>query len=230
MPHDEYRYNSCIFGVPKKKGILIQQIDSGNKPAFRENIMVYNIGRTEVYVEIKHGTNAKWEGTISAATIKPREKLVVKFGETLYYVTAVKVWNTSNVRAVVHCRHTENRNNCWVIKEPGTFDENKNIFLKHVFPLGVKYLPYLGAGLSGIISVFWPHSEPNLWEQIYDKVMKLVNRKVLDAINVILDCDIKKCYEWMKKIEIEDSEDLSFDYMILAEYLVGLEKKVYFRE
>ncbi|KAJ8960434.1 hypothetical protein NQ318_013718, partial [Aromia moschata] len=227
------QYNSNTFGIAMHQDILAVKQDSGIFPESQKNYIVFNIGRTEVYAELKYGTKVMWHGVADAATVRPGEWKELNNGQRPYYVTGLKVYNNTDERAVVHCATSDDKYYLYVKKEEGSFDEIRNKIIKSIVVLGLKYVPYVGSGLSGLVGAFWPRSENNVWEQVQGKIEPLVDEKILDAISGILNGDIRHYQERIGVLakEIEeggDPEDIRVHYMNIAQDLIGFEKKFMF--
>lgn len=230
---EDTRYNSNTFGVPPNDSILPVQQDSGILPEAHKNYLVYNIGRTEVYVELKYGTKVMWHGIADTATVHPGEKKELDNWGRPYYVTGLKVYNNTSTRAIVHCATAGDKYFTFANREPGAFDEVRNEILKQVFVVGLKQIPYVGSGLSGLVNAFWPKSEADVWDQIQDKIKVLVDEKILQTISGILSGDLRYYRERIAALaeEIENggaSEDVKSHYMNIAQDMVGFENKFRF--
>ncbi|KAJ8960441.1 hypothetical protein NQ318_013725 [Aromia moschata] len=227
------RYNSNTFGIAAGDSLTPVQQDTGIFPESHRNYVVYNMGRTEVYAKLKYGTKVMWHGVADEATIKPGETKELNNWGRPYYVTGCKIYNNTKERAVVQCVYAPNVFPLFADLEPGAFDELRNKMLKEVVAFGIKYVPYVGAGLSAMVKAFWPENKPNVWEQIQDKVEALVEKQVLNAIAGILSGDVKYFQERITVLseEIENGgspESLRVHYMNIAQDLVGFEKKFIF--
>ncbi|KAJ8960435.1 hypothetical protein NQ318_013719 [Aromia moschata] len=223
------RYNSNTFGIDAKENTLVIQQDTGIIPESHDNFIVYNIGRTAVHAELKYGTKVMWHGITDSATVQPGEWKELDNGGRPYYVTGLQVYNNTDERAVVHCATSDDKYYLYAKKEEGSFDEIRNKIIKSIVVLGLKYVPYVGSGLSGLVGAFWPSGEKNVWEQVQGKVEALVDQKVLEAISGILNGDIRHFQERITVLsqEVENGgnpEDLRMHYMNIAQDLIGFEK------
>lgn len=227
------RYNSNTFGIKPNDSILPIQQDTGIIPETHKNYLVYNVGRTEVYAELKYGTKVMWHGVAHTATIHPGERKELKNWGKPYYVTGLKVYNNTDIRAIVHCALSGDKYFLFADREPGSFDKIRNQLLKQVFVVGLKQVPHVGAGLSGLVNAFWPKGEPDVWDQIQDKIKALVDEKILQTISGILSGDVRYYKERITTLseEIENGgapEDLRSHYMNIAQDMVGFENKFRF--
>ncbi|KAJ8921438.1 hypothetical protein NQ315_003056 [Exocentrus adspersus] len=227
------RYNSNTFGIDPNDEISPVQQDSGVFPTSHLNYLVYNVGRTEVYAELKYGTKVMWHGTADTSTILPGEKKILVNGGKPYYVTGLRIYNNSDTRAVVHCATADDAYYLYADREPGTFDEMKNKLLRQLFVVGLKHIPYVGSGLSGLVEKFWPENQANVWEQIQDKVRALVDERILQTISGVLTGDLRYYQERLTALaeEMENGaapENLQAHYMNIAQDLIGFEHKFRF--
>ncbi|KAG9496380.1 hypothetical protein J7337_012968 [Fusarium musae] len=56
--------------------------------------------------------------------------------------------------------------------------DNVNKVLKVVVSVGFNEVPVVGGMLSGLLDLFWPGGDDDLWEGIKDKVERLVDEKI----------------------------------------------------
>ncbi|XP_018576463.1 uncharacterized protein LOC108914978 [Anoplophora glabripennis] len=227
------RYNSNTWGVDANKNIVPLQQDTGLFPGAHKNYLVYNIGRTPVYAELKYGTKVMWHGVADKGTIAPGEKKILKNWGKSYYVTGLQVFNKTGIRAIVHCATEDDEYRLYADKETGAFDEIMYKLLKEIFVQGLKLVPRVGSGLAGIVNQFWPKNEPSVWDQIQDKVKALVDEKILHTISGILSGDLRYYRERITTLseEIESGSnpnDIRIHYMNIAQDMVGFENKFKF--
>ncbi|XP_049823932.1 uncharacterized protein LOC109599065 [Aethina tumida] len=223
-----YYYDSGIHGLKGGDSTTILEQDSGLFPTRHSDYEVFNIGRSPVYCALKYGTKIAWIGNITTAIVKPGERKMVMNNHKPYYVTALKLQNDTSKR-VITCAHYEGGGSDYP-DEKFEFDMNVNNVLRELVAAGIKYVPYVGSGLSFLVKLFWPEQKKSVWEQVRDQVTSLVDQKILEAINALLAGDIAQYKSRIQTIvdEIKDKKDASAHYMNIAQDLIGFENKFIF--
>ncbi|KAJ8961694.1 hypothetical protein NQ318_021293 [Aromia moschata] len=181
------RYNSNCFSIlPKSNKTFLTQ-ESGTIDLPQKNYKVYNIGRTPVYVELIRGIRSEWQGAVDSCVVQPGETKIFNNKENAYYTTALKIYNNTTVRAIVHASTTNGVFPMVVPKEPGVFDSDYNKKLRELFTVGVKYTPYITKKFRGLADTFWPPNKPHVWKQIQTKLEPLLESTILYGIRESVD-------------------------------------------
>lgn len=60
----------------------------------------------------------------------------------------------------------------------GDFDWND--LAKTALMTGVKFVPYVGSILGAFVSILWPSSQEDIWEEIRERVEKLIDKKIAE--------------------------------------------------
>ncbi|KAJ8978116.1 hypothetical protein NQ317_015926 [Molorchus minor] len=210
----EYRFNSNTFGIKSNDDIVPITQDCGLFPGVHDDYLVYNVGRTEVYCEVQYGTKVLCYGNSDTATVQPGEIKVLSNRGRNYYVTALKIYNNTGERAVVHCANARQ-----ILHFGGKGTR---------CAVGIKYVSYIGSGLPGLIKTFWPDNQPSIWDRISDKVEALVDKRILERIEHILSRDVT-CYrdriaELSRQIEeSRPREYLRANYVNIAQHVIDFE-------
>ncbi|KAG5898399.1 hypothetical protein JTB14_030377 [Gonioctena quinquepunctata] len=225
--------------IQPKSSKCLSFYNSGFFPSSRPDYKVCNIGKTPVYVQLKYGTApAVWWGSIGdRQLLQPREECVLSTGSIVYYVTAVEVFNESDVRALVHTSmEGEASGNPSNETSLTAFDGvSMSPMLRKLILIGSTFLPPLVQMISMFITSLWPNTSntENLsLDRIMEKVATLVDGKVQDTILGILEGEVRCLKEKLEyfKSDMEGNsskEDISSYFMNIAENMVGLEKKFY---
>ncbi|XP_019870560.1 uncharacterized protein LOC109599063 [Aethina tumida] len=223
-----YLYDGGIYGIKGRDHENALQQDTGIFPGAHHNTKVFNIGRNPVYCILRYGTKISWIGNVTSAVVEPGETKVLSNGGRPYYVTGLKMQNDTDQRVIV-CAHYEYGGGGY---SPGgfEFDLNINNVLRELVSTGIKYVPYVGAGLSFLVKTFWPEQKKSVWEQVKDQVSVLVDKKIQDAIDALLAGDISQYKSRIETVveEIESKNGAPVHYMNIAQDLIGFENKFIF--
>ncbi|XP_049823475.1 uncharacterized protein LOC109599064 [Aethina tumida] len=225
-----YLYDGGIYGIKGGDHVNVLEQDSGIFPGAHSNSKIFNVGRDPVYCILRYGTKISWIGNITSAVVQPGETKILSNGGRPYYVTGVKMQNDTNQR-VIASAHYQNGGGGY---SPGgfEFDLSINNVLRELVATGIKYVPYVGAGLSFLVKTFWPEHKKSVWEQVRDNVSILVDQKILDAINALLSGDISQYKSRIQTVveEIASKGNASVHYMNIAQDLIGFENKFIFSQ
>ncbi|CAH0555892.1 unnamed protein product [Brassicogethes aeneus] len=220
-----------IFSIPPNDKLEVLKQNSGIAPSSHEHYEVINIGRTEVLAKIKYGTTINWLGDVESSTVLPGETKVLNNGGKPYYVTALKIYNRSNNRAIIVAHTVPNDVVHQKQKTEVPVDELSEFVGGPIVRSSEVYIPKQGDRFGDVSQHFWPDNENSTFECVREKLEKLLDSKILQTVNGILEGDVKQIQEKIRHVESEinfKTSKAAYHYMNLAKDLVGLENKFVF--
>ncbi|CAG9815955.1 unnamed protein product [Phaedon cochleariae] len=223
-----YQYDDHTIAVNGNQSAFVLEDNSGVIPEPQENYVVQNIGRTPVRAQVWYGTEIlPWLGIIDAAAINPGEKIELDNGGRRYYITGLKIVNPNDTRAIIHA---EGGDLPTPFVPPSILIEK---VLRELLGIGmVKLLPF-GKYLHrfvDLIDFFWPHHQPDIWQNMTDKILPVLNEKEIQLVHSLLNNKIRVYKDQIKSLqqEIDDGEKPQEHYNSIAYSLIGVEQEFIF--
>nr|XP_023020131.1 uncharacterized protein LOC111508756 [Leptinotarsa decemlineata] len=216
-----YQYDDHSIAVVGKRSSFILENNSGWIPAPQENYEVQNIGRVDVTAQLWYGDEAfAWWGIVTETTLKPGEVKILDNGGKIYYYTGLFIINNNSTRAIVHATGGELYNPCVPPKI------NYMLWLRRIAYFALKRIPY-GKNFSKLLNLFWPHKQPNVWQNVTQNISPLLEKQELQIIQSILGNEVLYYKDQIASLqdELKDNNKTREHYMNIAYSLVGFELK-----
>ncbi|KAG5898402.1 hypothetical protein JTB14_030380 [Gonioctena quinquepunctata] len=231
--------------IPPESSRCLSKYSSGVFPTSRSDYRICNIGKTPVRVQMKYETWGIWSGPIGERKkLQPGEECILKLSGKAYCLTECEVSNKSHVRAIVHTSllnevHENPTNRVRVVSFNAHILENTVI--KKIVSLVTSQLPPVGQILSTMLMSLWPapqcseESEGYSLDNIMKKVASQIDYNSRNLTSGILERELrclKRKVEYLKW-DMENNaprSQIANSYMNLAEYMIGLEEKLYFAQ
>ncbi|CAH1223251.1 unnamed protein product [Diabrotica balteata] len=211
-----------IFEVAPNSNSIVTKQTAGVLPHQHKSFNVLNIGRTIIKAELLNGTSLSWHGSLqSPVEILPGEGKTLEVGKNLYYVTAVRIYNHSSVRALVHVGKVDGTN--WDQETKGELKFDLSYIANILVKYGPGSIPVVDNKLETIIDFFWPQFE-SIWNLTIDAEYQL-HEKMKSDIKQLRD----KLLNFNVTLEyLNNSQTTPFHFMQLIDDMVGFERKFIF--